>query len=298
MRRHGPPEDGELLLHCNEVREIYVEPTSLEFQDRNMNRSTNYGWIHHRGKVLIINNSFRHGREEYRIGSQIDVKNMQDLWAAFGCDVIVREDLTVDEMHRTIDNFATRCQGCDYCIVYIMSHGACSRNMDFVLGNEGGELSFNEIKRLFHNDHSHCLRGIPKLLFFQCCRTDPAMPDGSQSSSRRLSHSVEADCGPIVEPILTCSDMLIACATQQGSLAWRNSHNGSWFINAIANVFMQYAHEEHIADMMTKVNNAVASKALSMDSHSVQVSMPVYEVTLRKKLYLYPGRTGAHEGPD
>lgn len=291
MQHHGPAEDGELGRYCNEVRQINVEPSSLEFQDKNMNRTTNYEWIHHKGRVLIINNSFRHRSHDYRVGSEVDVENMKNLWTAFGCDVEIREDLTVDSMHRTIGDFTRQCRGCDYCIVFIMSHGACSQNTDFVFGNDGRELSFGEIKRLLYNDHAHCLRDIPKLLFFQCCRTDPSTPDGSQSKSRGFSR-VESDSGPIVEPFLTCSDMLIACATQQGSLAWRNSHNGSWFINAIANVFMQDAKEEHVADMMTKVNNAVAAKAISVDSDSVQVSMPVYEMMFRKKLYLYPGRTG------
>lgn len=49
-------------------------------------------------------------------------------------------------------------------------------------------------------------------------------------------------------------DTLIAYATLPGYVAYRDEHNGSWFLQILCEVFMNYAHEKHIQDLFTMVS--------------------------------------------
>lgn len=50
------------------------------------------------------------------------------------------------------------------------------------------------------------------------------------------------------------SDTIIAYATLPGYVSYRDKHNGSWFIQILCEVFMNYAHEKHVQDLFTMVN--------------------------------------------
>lgn len=49
------------------------------------------------------------------------------------------------------------------------------------------------------------------------------------------------------------ADTLIAYATLPGYVSYRDSLNGSWFIQILCEVFMNYAYERHVQDLFTMV---------------------------------------------
>lgn len=51
----------------------------------------------------------------------------------------------------------------------------------------------------------------------------------------------------------TDADMLIAYATTPNNVSWRNTLNGTWFIQSICQIFSKYAREEDIITMLTRV---------------------------------------------
>lgn len=51
----------------------------------------------------------------------------------------------------------------------------------------------------------------------------------------------------------TNGDILIAYATTPNYVSWRNSANGTWFIQTICQIFSQYAASEDIITMLTRV---------------------------------------------
>ena len=86
------------------------------------------------------------------------------------------------------------------------------------------------------------------------------------------------------------ADFIYAYSTVPGYYSWRNSVNGSWFIQSLTEVFKQYAHNMDIIRMLTRVNGNVAKfKSRTSDYYSdnkMQVSTIVS--MLRKDLYFFP----------
>ena len=85
------------------------------------------------------------------------------------------------------------------------------------------------------------------------------------------------------------ADYLLAYATIPGYVSWRNNENGSWFVSALVNVFMEMADTEHLLDMLTEVNRRVAEEFASRSGQNKQVPEPVSR--LRKKLFFRPGKS-------
>lgn len=56
------------------------------------------------------------------------------------------------------------------------------------------------------------------------------------------------------ETMRNYEDMLIAHATLPGYVAFRDNITGSWFIQILCEVFMKYAHNTHVQDLLNMVN--------------------------------------------
>ena len=101
--------------------------------------------------------------------------------------------------------------------------------------------------------------------------------DGPQVSSSKVSVPAEAD-------------FLYAYSTVPGYYSWRNSVNGSWFIQSLTKVFEENAERLDILRMLTRVNAMVSTyKSRTGDYYSDskrQVSSIVS--MLRKELYFFP----------
>lgn len=86
------------------------------------------------------------------------------------------------------------------------------------------------------------------------------------------------------------ADFLYAYSTVPGYYSWRNSVNGSWFIQSLTKVFEDNAERMDILRMLTRVNAMVSTyKSRTGDYYSDskrQVSSIVS--MLRKELYFFP----------
>ena len=83
------------------------------------------------------------------------------------------------------------------------------------------------------------------------------------------------------------ADFLLAYSTVPGFVSWRNSEKGSWFVQALCEIFMTYAGQEDLVSMLIRVNGKVAREFQSYKQKK-QVPSPV--VRLTKKVYFFPGR--------
>lgn len=300
---HPPPE---IVDYCSKVEKVNVVPCGRDFYERNVGHQLNYARNYGRGKVLIINNSFSHLGESSRIGCKVDIKNMEELWQQLGCTLKVELDLSAQDMLSKLKIFSDGAQTSNYCVVLVMSHGRSDNGQDVVLGNDKNPVRIQQILEMYNNKNAPQLQGIPKVFFFQCCRGDfpdvgvtvaERQPPQTVPQARLLPSSYIAglnageptdlaESGPTTDKLPTTCDMLVSYAAQSGHQAFLNTHNGSWFINAITNVFMRQAAREHILDMMIHVNQVLAEKSSIGAKYK---AMSQVEFTLRKKLYLYPG---------
>ncbi|KAI0221883.1 Caspase-3 [Lamellibrachia satsuma] len=88
------------------------------------------------------------------------------------------------------------------------------------------------------------------------------------------------------------ADFLYAYSTAPGYFSWRNSNNGSWFIQALYKVFQKDGGERDILTLLTKVNCMVAcefeSHVPTDESMHLKKQIPSIVSMLTKQLYLPP----------
>ncbi|XP_078614781.1 uncharacterized protein LOC144883951 isoform X3 [Branchiostoma floridae x Branchiostoma japonicum] len=211
------------------------------------------------------------------------------------------------DMLREIERFSTlddhKDRSC--CIVFLMSHG----QEGCIMGRDGQRVKLKDIFRLFDNIHCESLLGKPKLFFIQSCRganvdrgTVPPrdVPDAvgvlkEQTLSRQLfgpmgvGEDVPDAARCVDQP--TRTDMFFGYATQEGNMAFRNETQGSWYIQAMDQVFRQHAKDTHVADMMTMVNRLVAAKTAQSENSDYTGGKEASEYlsNLQKNLYFFPG---------
>ena len=103
------------------------------------------------------------------------------------------------------------------------------------------------------------------------------MADGPQANSSKVSVPAEAD-------------FLYAYSTVPGYYSWRNSVNGSWFIQSLTKVFEENAERMDILRMLTRVNAMVSTFKSRIGEYYSDSKRQVSSVVsmLRKELYFFP----------
>ncbi|KAH7713073.1 cell death protein CED-3 [Aphelenchoides avenae] len=262
-----------------------------------------------KGLALIINNyKFCKGRP--REGTNVDERSIRELLTGFGYDVLeTRNDLKAKEMLTAAEEFVKdeRHNNCHSCIVVVLTHG----DRGTLTGTDCKPLKIEKFVGAFHGDKAPLLAGMPKLFFFQACRggnVDPGVQiaerdlwsprwvEGLRSTVRRVFRprpqpSLRQQVQSTAKKLPVTSDILIAYATPLDYLSWRNTTNGSWFIQSICKIFREHASAESLQSMLTMVHDEVAKNPnFTANTEKVEgcVQMPSYETRLRKQFYFFP----------
>ncbi|XP_072847926.1 caspase-2 isoform X2 [Pogona vitticeps] len=250
-----------------------------------------------RGMALILSNvHFSTETDlEFRSGGNVDNATLNMLFKHLGYRVIVKNDLTAQEMHRVLEKFSKlpAHRDVDSCIVSLLSHGIEGG----VYGVDGKLLQLQEVFRLFDNANCPNLQNKPKMFFIQACRGDETDRGVDQIDGSERADSPgceESDANMMENPKLrlpTCSDMIYGYACLKGTAAMRNTKRGSWYVEALASVFAEDSRNTHVADMLVKVNRLIKHReghAPGTEFHRCK-EMSEYRSTLCKDLYLFPG---------
>ena len=128
---------------------------------------------------------------------------------------------------------------CFLCI--IMSHGE-----NGVVYGVDREVEIEQLIQPFK--FSRTLAGKPKMFFIQACRGSQLM-DGIDSNPMESNY---------VSKIPMEADFLIAYSTVAGYYSWRNSQNGSWFIQSLCQVLNEHGNSIELMKLLTIVNRRVA----------------------------------------
>ncbi|KAG3277314.1 caspase-2 isoform X2 [Ictidomys tridecemlineatus] len=212
-----------------------------------------------RGLALVLSNVLFTGEKEleFRSGGDVDHSTLVTLFKHLGYNVHVLHDQTAQEMQEKLQNFAQlpAHRVTDSCIVALLSHGVEGS----IYGVDGKLLQLQEVFRLFDNANCPSLQNKPKMFFIQACRGDETDRGVDQQDGKKPGCE-ESDAGK--EEMLrmrlpTRSDMICGYACLKGTAAMRNTKRGSWYIEALAQVFSERACDMHVADMLVK---AISSK--------------------------------------
>ncbi|XP_061901298.1 caspase-3-like isoform X2 [Entelurus aequoreus] len=130
-------------------------------------------------------------------------------------------------------------------VCVLLSHG----DEGVIFGTDGFE-QLEMLTKPFKGDRCRSLVGKPKLFFIQACRGS-TLDDGAELQA----DSVEEQSS---ERIPVEADFLYAYSTAPGYYSWRNTQNGSWFMQALCNMLQHHRGELELMQIMTRVNNTVA----------------------------------------
>lgn len=222
---------------------------------------------------MINNNIFPQRDEVERTGSSDDVKNLTSLFDDFNFRTRVHNNQTQSEMLKLLTETAEKDYSKFDCFVcVILSHGS----KDCIYGTDDKVIKVEAITSLFRRDQCPSLEGKPKIFLIQACR-----------GTERDRLPIESDSDPISissSSLPADADFLICFASAPGHQSYRQRFLGSWFISSVVSVFKKYAEQEHLMDMMIRVNNRVAD----FFSKEGLKQMPCQVCMLTRKVFFDP----------
>ncbi|XP_045886294.1 caspase-3-like [Micropterus dolomieu] len=231
------------------------------------------------GTCLVINNKNFHQSTHMsqRNGTDVDAASAIKTFSDLGYKTRYVNDQTVEEMKQLMLSVSKEdhSNSASFACV-LLSHG----DEGVIYGTDGYEKIENLIK-YFKGDRCKSLVGKPKLFFIQACRgTD--LDDGAFIET----DSVEEQTS---ERIPVEADFLYAYSTAPGYYSWRNTANGSWFMQALCEMLYCYRGKLELMQIMTRVNRKVAlhfESASNLPGYSGKKQIPCIVSMLTKEFYL------------
>ncbi|XP_066574286.1 caspase-3 [Amia ocellicauda] len=235
--------------------------------------SMNYPSI---GQCIIINNKNFDKKTGMNIrnGTDVDAGNMMKAFKKLGYKTTVYNDQTCDQISKTLKKVASddHSNAASFVCV-LLSHGD-----EGVLFGTDGSMPLKGLTGYFRGDHCKTLVGKPKLFFIQACR------------GTGLDAGIEADSSDAgsTERIPVEADFLYAYSTAPGYYSWRNTMNGSWFIQSLVEMLEKYHKELELMHILTRVNHKVAlefESASNIPGYDAKKQIPSIVSMLTKELY-------------
>ena len=233
-----------------------------------------------RGKLTLINVRYftkASGMSE-RKGTDIDANKLTGLFLDMGFIVDRFDNPSKKEILAIMkaaanENYSDK--AC--CACAILSHGKEGK----IYGNDG-EVNIKDITGMFQTVG---LAGKPKFFLFQACRGSEYMnsfdtvdgPPRKKEEKMVLALPLEAD-------------FMYAYSTVPGYYSWRNEMRGSWFVEALVQVFRDNAHKMDVMRMLMGVNDIISvRKSRSGDIEANSKSQIASIITqMRKDFFMFP----------
>lgn len=226
----------------NGVAQGIPMPTSKDAEFYNMNHRR-------RGKAFVFNHMNFDPRLQLRPrnGTNCDRDNLRINLRQLDFEVEVYDDLPFKEIERILESAAMEDHSDADCIlVTVLSHGELG-----ILYASDQPYKPDRLWSHFSADKCRSLAGKPKMFFIQACQ-------GDQLDHGATMTRTETDAGASSYKIPNHADFLIAYSTIPGFYSWRNTTQGSWFVQAFCHVIQREAHSRDLLSIMTRVCRKVA----------------------------------------
>ncbi|KAM9468611.1 caspase-8-like [Clarias gariepinus] len=231
-----------------------------------------------RGDCLIINN-MDFGGEDDRQGSEKDEESLEKVFKWLGFTVEVKRNRTAEQMKAILRTYSQKQHGGDCFICCILSHGTTKG----VCGTDQNIVQGDEIYNLFNGTSCPSLISKPKVFFIQACRGKQHHPgvqaDGHKEEEVGEEEEEDLKTDAVQMIIPDKADFLVARSTVKGYYSFRNTRDGSWFIQSLCEQLERGCPMgEDVCSILVRVNGDVSTKI------GKPKQMPEQKVTLRKKL--------------
>jgi hypothetical protein len=197
-----------------------------------------------RGHAIIINNKkFHHCLDmPVRTGTDKDAACLQQTFTKLGFNVKLEHNKSAHDMRDILTRYAKMDHSQnDAFVCCILSHGE-----DGIIYGTDQSVDIEHLIQPFKFNRS--LAGKPKLFFIQACRGTKLM-DGIDTNPYKIQY---------VSKVPLEADFLFAYSTVSGYYSWRNSLNGSWFIQSLCDVLNLNGTSLEVMQLLTHVNRKVA----------------------------------------
>ena len=230
-----------------------------------------------RGYAIIINNKIFDSRLDMhkREGTDRDAASLESSLTKLGFDIKLFHNLSAANMRDILLRYAKHDHtnmDCFVCVV--MSHG----DHGIVYGTDQ-TIETEQLISPFKLNRT--LAGKPKIFLIQACRGINLM-EGIDANPFEAQY---------VSKIPVEADFLIGYSTVAGYFSWRNSQNGSWFIQSLCDVLNESGTKLEIMQLLTAVNRKVAyhfeSNTTDAKMHGKK-QIPCIVSMLTKELYFKP----------
>ncbi|XP_061541673.1 caspase-3b isoform X1 [Phycodurus eques] len=232
----------------------------------------------HMGLCLIINNkNFDSStRMSTRNGTDVDAAFAMKTFSGLGYTLKMATDQTVKQMKSLMLSVSQEDHSKSASFVCVLlSHG----EEGVIYGTDGFEMLEN-LTKPFKGHRCRSLVGKPKLFFIQACRGSEL----DEGTSIQTDSVVEQTS----ERIPVEADFLYAYSTAPGYYSWRNTQNGSWFMQALCELLHRFKGELELMQIMTRVNHKVAmhfESSSNLPGFTGKKQIPCIVSMLTKDLY-------------
>ena len=189
----------------------------------------------------------------------------------------VREELIAEEP--AFDRF----------VLFLLSHGdargihmcadAVGELTETCANGNIKRVTWQEVVAQFTHDKIETLRQHPKCFFFQHCQGSTSVRAAGKSQSKNCDSSI------VSTPLPIGVDTAAFLSTFEGYQAFVDDVDGSWFIRETIKSMRTLHESEHLVDIMTSVNDALATKRDLYKGKTV-FQLPTILSRLRGKFYL------------
>lgn len=232
------------------LTEGYASSSTLTARMATERHAAEYNMKHkNRGPAHIFNHeSYDIPSLKSRSGTEEDCRRLSATLKKLGFDVKVHKDKKLKEIQNIIEEAAHVNHTENDCIlIAILSHG----ELGYIYAKDV-QYKLESIIQCFTAQNCPTLAGKPKLFFVQACQGDRldagitlqrTETDGESTMSYRI-------------PIH--ADFLIAYSTIPGFYSWRNTTNGSWFMQSLCKELDENGKNYDILTLLTFVCQRVA----------------------------------------
>ncbi|CAK1582377.1 unnamed protein product [Parnassius mnemosyne] len=305
----APPESNKDTMDpSGDIPYFHVVKSTKFFEDNEDKDIKLYKTRGRQRGILVIFSyiQFCNDIEKYRKGVDIDCKKLKYLFHEIGFSVIAYQDLTKPETEGTLKRLGEVLVGTECVFIVVSSHGyeRAPRSSDTdIRCSDGNLISFLDIVDRFSNANFPALRGVPKVFISQLCRgrneewvmvpqwrrageggegegraagRPPHAPGGVESDGARWAERRDLQLDRVY------SDIIIAHSTVPGYVSHRDPEKGSWYIQALCEVFAARAHDCHVEKLLTLVDERM-HREFAVQTSSVE------KWGFNRRLYLHPG---------
>ncbi|XP_036367182.1 caspase-1-like isoform X2 [Octopus sinensis] len=238
-----------------------------------------------RGVAYIFNNeNFKRSELATRYGSSKDTEDFKKALIKLGFredDIKVYMDATVEEMRDALKQFGKNSHtDIDCFICAILSHGG----PDDVICGYDDVVKLDELFSYLRPKCCPSLTGVPKLFFVEASRGSKIDVGVEKTDADLIGYGKRTPKIPVM------ADMLVVYSSSNEYSSFINE-DGSWFMQALSKMLMEYGNEYEIMKLLTAVSNRVASLDFRSSANSEYngcKQMPHIMSTLIKELKFEP----------